>query len=89
MIKDFAIFKNEKKEKPTHPDYTISAKVDDKFIRIGSVWLKQGKTGLFFSCTLDKPYNDRKGWQLVSYEDDTLKMPDYPTEEANPDEIPF
>lgn len=72
-IKNFAIFKNNKKEKETQPDYTISVKVDDKYITAGGCWLKDGKTGKFFSCKLSNAYKDRKGFGIVV--EDTVDEP--------------
>ncbi len=59
-IKNFSIFKNKNKKQETHPDYTISAKVQkdnvDEYKEIGAVYLKETKTGeKFFSCSLSKP----------------------------------
>ena len=65
QIKSFAIFKNNKKEKETHPDYTISAKVGEEYVTIGGAWLKEGKSGKFFSCKLSAPYKERKGYHLT------------------------
>ena len=66
---DFLIFKNNRKTKDNHPDYTISAKIDDKLQQIGSCWLRDGKDGnKFFSCTLSKPYESRKGFEITMYE---------------------
>ena len=51
-----AIFKNDRKEKDTHPDYRGKINVDgvDKEI---SLWVKQSKDGKsFFSASISKPY---------------------------------
>jgi len=36
MIKNFSIFKTKEKKTPNSPDYSISAKLNDKFITIGA-----------------------------------------------------
>jgi uncharacterized protein (DUF736 family) len=51
-----AIFKNDRKEKDTHPDYRGKINVDgvDKEI---SLWVKQSKDGKsFFSASISEPY---------------------------------
>ena len=45
---DVVIFKNNRKEKDTQPDYTGSALLDDKEYSI-SLWVKEGKNGKFFA----------------------------------------
>lgn len=70
-IKQFSIFKNNKKEKDTHPDYLISARVQknnvDEFKEIGSVYIKETKTGQkFFSCSLSKA-REFNGTQYTGY----------------------
>lgn len=70
-IKNFSIFKNNKKEKDTHPDYLISAKVQkdnvDEYKEIGSVYIKETSTGQkFFSCSLAK-MREFNGKQYAGY----------------------
>lgn len=70
-IKNFSIFKNNKKEKDTHPDYVISAKVQkdnvDEYKEIGSVYIKETQAGQkFFSCSLSKP-REFNGKQFAGY----------------------
>jgi len=76
-IKNFSIFKNNKKEKDTHPDYVISAKVQkdnvDEYKEIGSVYIKETTNNQkFFSCSLAKPreFNGKKyaGYVIVDEE---------------------
>lgn len=45
-----AIFRNDRKEKDNHPDYTGKANVDGVDFRV-SAWLKQGKNGKFLSLS--------------------------------------
>lgn len=43
-----ALFKNNKKEKPTHPDYTVKCEISGFEFWI-SAWIKEGKDGKFMS----------------------------------------
>lgn len=80
-IKNFSIFKNNKKEKDTHPDYVISAKVQkdnvDEYKEIGAGYIKDGAKGKFISVALSKPreYMGKKfsGYVIVD-EERYLKM---------------
>ena len=96
MIKNFSIFKNHKKEKDTHPDYTISAKVTvnnvDEFKEIGAVYLKDSKNGeKYFSCSLAKTreYNGKvyPGYVIVDeveFEKMNKVYTDYLIQQRNP-----
>ena len=48
-----SLFKNDRKEKETQPDFTGTIMVGDKEMRI-SAWKKQGKGGEFFSIALSE-----------------------------------
>lgn len=97
MIKNFSIFKNHKKEKETHPDYTISAKVTvnniEEFKEIGAVYLKDTQKGeKYFSCSLAKTreYNGKtySGYVIVDevqYEKMKQVYEDYLIKQRNPD----
>lgn len=50
-----SLFKNNRKEKDTHPDYTGNCMVNGKEMRM-SAWLKEGKSGKFFSFSFSEPY---------------------------------
>lgn len=54
-----ALFKNERKEKETHPDYRGDCKLDGKDYWI-SAWLKKGPKGTFMSLAL-QPKEDKDG----------------------------
>lgn len=70
MILNFSIFKNENKKNDKEPDYRISAKIgENSFEEIGACWLKEGKTGKYFSCSLRKPHKDKKGYYIESYKE--------------------
>jgi hypothetical protein len=53
------LFKNDKKEKPNHPDYTGQCLVDGRLWRM-SAWLKDGKNGKFMSFSFQEPYEKAK-----------------------------
>jgi uncharacterized protein (DUF736 family) len=75
MLKEFLIFKAEKKSEKS-PDFKISAKIDDKFVEIGAGWSRKSAKGTnFISCLLSKPYQDRKGFHLMEDENATQTLP--------------
>ena len=49
------IFKNNKRQKDTHPEYTGKINVEGKEYDI-SLWVKEGKNGKFFSGKIQEPY---------------------------------
>ncbi len=50
------LFKNDKKEKDTHADYQGTALVDGVEYWFNA-WVKQGKSGKFFSCSFRQKTN--------------------------------
>ena len=66
-----ALFKNKKKEKPTHPDYQGSAKIDGVEFWV-SGWLNKPKAGgdTYVSMTFKpKDDNDRPASSFEEFED--------------------
>lgn len=48
----FTLFKNDRKEKDSHPDYKGDGKdLDGNDVWV-SAWIKEGKNGKFMSCSL-------------------------------------
>jgi hypothetical protein len=79
------LFKNDRKEKDSHPDYTGSATVDGIEYYM-SAWLKTGQKGKFMSFAF-KPKQERAAPQRIS------ERARVPASRSTPidldDEIPF
>lgn len=55
-----SLFKNDRKEKDTHPDYRGTINVDGREWEI-SAWLKDGAKGKFMSLAVKEPYQKGGG----------------------------
>lgn len=51
------LFKNDRKEEKSHPDYTGEARIDGKVYRM-SAWIKEGKKGKFMSFSFRRKTDD-------------------------------
>ena len=78
----FALFRNDRKEKETHPDYTGTINVDgvEYFL---NAWLKDGKKGKFFSGSIK-----RKDNQMAGLRDElNAKSPQAPARRSAADDL--
>lgn len=75
-----SIFRNERKDKDTHPDHTGTAMIDGREYWI-SAWVKDGKKGKFFSLSF-KPKEERGDLREASKPSQNAHMP-------IDDDIPF
>ena len=96
-LKNFNIFKVKEKKNDKSPDYNVSVKVGENYVNIGGCWLKEGKSGKYFSCKLSDGYKSDKGERFgFSIEQDEVlaKANSVITGEAtkndiDPESIPF
>ena len=62
------LFKNDRKEKDTHPDYKGSCEINGEEMWM-SAWLKQGKNGTFMSFSFTPKEQPKKQSAPVPTED--------------------
>lgn len=77
----FNLFKNNHKEKESHPDYNMSTydKETQKSTKVGACWIKKSEKGSYLSCQYnDEPYEPKKNEEAIKAYD-----------EIDPDKIPF
>lgn len=58
IIKNFSVFKNKPSDNEKVPTHSLSAKVGESYLNIGSAWTKEGKNGKFLSAKLSDVYTD-------------------------------
>jgi hypothetical protein len=74
----FSLFKNDRKEKDTHPDYKGDGLALDGTPIWVSAWIKKGAKGSFMSCSIQAKEAKPKTELTQSYQADDL-----------PDDLPF
>lgn len=65
MIKEFTIWKNNKKTKDTQPDYNICFTEDNTFKYVGVAWKRESNGKTFLSCKLRDVYQDKVGYHIT------------------------
>ena len=99
IIKSFSIFKNKPSDNEKVPTHSLSAKIGDSYVNIGSCWTKDGKNGKFLSAQLAKVYvdhsNNTKSRKAVvmCFEEDLIKLcqvagEDYVVDDSIPSQKP-
>lgn len=81
-----SLFKNDRKEKETHPDRTGTAMIDGVAYYV-SGWIKQGSKGQFLSLAFKRKEQDQPRREEPSRGQD-LRRPDARNADMN-DDIPF
>ncbi len=93
-----ALFKNDRKQKETHPDYKGDAKIDGVAYEIGA-WLKPGKKGTFMSLSFKPKQSTQANDGMGEYQGEQATQPSLsrrpppasraPVETPPEDSIPF
>lgn len=66
IIKNFSVFKNKEQKSEKSPTHSLSTKIGEEFVNIGSGWTKDTKGGdKFVSVQMSKPFQDKKGFVIV------------------------
>lgn len=99
IIKNFSVFKNKPSDNEKVPTHSLSAKIGESYINIGSAWTKSTKTGdKYLSAQTAKVYVDhtdntksRKSVVIV-FEEDLKELhkiagKEYPVEATTPPKI--
>lgn len=80
-ISNFAIFKNTKKEKETHPDYELNINIGSQeqpqYIKAAGIWLKDGKNGKYMSGKMSTPFQEKSGWTISEVKPDLTEVPTF------------
>lgn len=88
-----SIFKNAKKEKPSHPDYSGNATINGKEFRLAG-WINKSKSGnnylrLLFSEIIEKPAENTSGDQQRIEMGNGFKNDDNKIDSVILDDLPF
>ena len=69
------IFKNNKKEKETQPDYTGTVNLNGVDFSV-SLWIKEGKAGKFFAGSIQEPFKKMENTSdKIRKENDSNDLP--------------
>ena len=80
IIKNFSVFKKKPTDNEKLPTHSLSAKIGNEYVDIGSCWTKEGKAGKYLSAQLAKAWVDhtdmsksRKALVIV-FEEDLIEL---------------